>query len=178
MRRLADHFQLSLGSFAMRKLSNSLLIHPSDARRWLGILMVTVIIFSWVTRVAAQSVSNGLWQAQSIYQIITDRFFDGDPSNDNADGNYNAGGARSVHGGDFRGIEQKLDYIKALGATAIWISPVVLNGSGQFHGYAGRDFTRWIRIGEALRTCNISSRQRTHGDCWSLTTSFAITVPI
>jgi alpha-amylase len=140
MRRLADHFQLSLGSFAMRKLSNSLLIHPSDARRWLGILMVTVIIFSWVTRVAAQSVSNGLWQAQSIYQIITDRFFDGDPSNDNADGNYNAGGARSVHGGDFRGIEQKLDYIKALGATAIWISPVVLNGSGQFHGYAGRDF--------------------------------------
>ena len=39
-----------------------------------------------------------------------------------------------------KGIEQKLDYIKALGATAIWISPVVLNGHGQFHGYAGRDF--------------------------------------
>ena len=46
----------------------------------------------------------------------------------------------SVHGGDFKGIEQKLDYIKALGATAIWISPVVLNGRGQFHGYAARDF--------------------------------------
>jgi alpha-amylase len=88
----------------------------------------------------AQSASNGFWQAQSIYQIITDRFFDGDPSNNNADGNYNASGTGSVHGGDFRGIEQKLDYIKALGATAIWISPVVLNANGEFHGYAGRNF--------------------------------------
>ncbi len=84
--------------------------------------------------------TNLFWQQQNIYQIITDRFFDGDPSNNNADGNYSATGTTSVHGGDFKGIEQKLDYIKALGATAIWISPVVLNGHGQFHGYAGRDF--------------------------------------
>ena len=82
------------------------------------------------------------WQRQSIYQIITDRFYDGDPANNNADGNYDPSGHRgtSVHGGDFKGIEQKLDYIKALGATAIWISPVVLNARGEFHGYAGRDF--------------------------------------
>ena len=91
-------------------------------------------------RAGAQSVSNEFWQAQSIYQIITDRFFDGDASNNNAEGNYNPSDPQSVHGGDFKGIEQKLDYIKALGATAIWISPVVLNGHGQFHGYAGRDF--------------------------------------
>jgi alpha-amylase len=92
------------------------------------------------TPAAAQSASNGFWQAQSIYQIITDRFFDGDPSNNNAEGNYSPANSGSVHGGDFKGIEQKLDYIKALGATAIWISPIVLNGHGQFHGYAGRDF--------------------------------------
>ncbi len=91
-------------------------------------------------RSGAQSVSNGFWQAQSIYQIVTDRFFDGDAANNNADGNYNAAGTTSVHGGDFKGVEQKLDYIKALGATALWISPVVLNGHGQFHGYAARDF--------------------------------------
>ena len=36
----------------------------------------------------AQPGSNSLWRAQSIYQIVTDRFFDGDPSNDNAEGNY------------------------------------------------------------------------------------------
>ena len=83
-----------------------------------------------------------LWQAQSIDQIITDRFFDGDPGNNNAEGNYDPTGRRgtSVHGGDFKGIEQKLDYIQALGATAIWISPVILNARGEFHGCAGRDF--------------------------------------
>jgi alpha-amylase len=88
----------------------------------------------------ASAQSSQFWRAQSIYQIMTDRFFDGDASNNNADGNYNVANAYSVHGGDFKGVEQKLDYIKALGATAIWISPVVLNGSGQFHGYAARDF--------------------------------------
>jgi len=54
----------------------------------------------------AQSISNGFWQAQSIYQIITDRFFDGDPLNNNADGNYDPSGhsGTSVHGGDFKGV--------------------------------------------------------------------------
>jgi glycosidase len=88
----------------------------------------------------AQSASNGFWQAQSIYQVITDRYFDGDASNNNAEGNYSPSGTTSVHGGDFRGLEQKLDYIKALGVTAIWISPVVRNGHGQFHGYAASNF--------------------------------------
>src|SRR5215470_941651 len=82
------------------------------------------LVIATGTTATAQSVSNEFWQAQSIYQIITDRFFDGDPSNNNAEGNYNPSGPTSVHGGDFKGIEQKLDYIKALGATAIWISPV------------------------------------------------------
>ena len=124
----------------MKKSGNNLWSLAGEARRWLGILIFPLVIPCFATRVPAQAISNGLWQAQSIYQIITDRFFDGDPANNNADGNYNASGTTSVHGGDFRGIEQKLDYIKALGATAIWISPVVLNGRGQFHGYAGRDF--------------------------------------
>jgi alpha-amylase len=88
----------------------------------------------------AQSVSNGFWQAQSIYQVITDRFYDGDPANNNADGNFNPSNLTSVHGGDFKGLEQKLDYIKALGATAIWISPILLNANGEFHGYAAKDF--------------------------------------
>ena len=116
--------------------------HGAAGRFWrrLGVLCCAGAVLSWAMTLSAQSVSNGFWQAQSIYQIITDRFFDGDPANNNADGNYNASGTTSVHGGDFKGIEQKLDYIKALGATAIWISPVVLNGHGQFHGYAGRDF--------------------------------------
>ncbi len=117
-------------------------------QRWLSIRPVRAV--AWVmmalaflsSAAKAQSVSNGFWQAQSIYQIITDRFFDGDPSNNNADGNYSPSGhtGTSVHGGDFKGIEQKLAYIKSLGATAIWISPVVVNANGEFHGYSGRDF--------------------------------------
>ncbi|MDB6017189.1 MAG: Alpha-amylase [Pedosphaera sp.] len=110
---------------------------PALALAWAAALLIFC-----PARLHSQSASNGFWQAQSIYQIITDRFFDGDPANNNADGNYDPAGhsGTSVHGGDFKGIEQKLDYIKALGATAIWISPIVLNANGEFHGYSGRDF--------------------------------------
>jgi glycosidase len=90
-------------------------------------------------RAQAQT-SNIFWQGQSIYQIITDRFYDGDTNNDNAEGTYAPSDPTGVHGGDFEGIEQKLDYIKALGATAIWISPIVLNTEGQFHGYSAWNF--------------------------------------
>jgi glycosidase len=89
---------------------------------------------------ARAQTSNLFWQAQSIYQIITDRFYDGNTNNDNAEGTYAPGNPTGVHGGDFAGIEQKLDYIKALGATAIWISPIVLNTEGQFHGYSAWNF--------------------------------------
>ncbi len=96
----------------------------------------------FLATVARGDETPGFWEGQSIYQVITDRYFDGDASNNNADGNYAPAGhsGTSVHGGDFKGLEQKLDYIKSLGATAIWISPVVLNANGEFHGYAGRDF--------------------------------------
>ena len=107
-----------------------------------GHFYAAVALLALLIPASAQSAGNALWQRQSIYQIITDRLYDGDPSNDNADGNYDPGGHRgtSVHGGDFKGIEEKLDYLKSLGATAIWISPVVLNARGEFHGYAGLDF--------------------------------------
>ncbi|MBJ7286109.1 MAG: hypothetical protein JHD00_13535, partial [Akkermansiaceae bacterium] len=85
--------------------------------------------------------SADFWRNQNIYQIITDRFFDGD-ANNNSSGlpNYGPSNGGQAHGGDFKGIEQKLDYIKALGVTAIWISPVVKNANGDYHGYAATDF--------------------------------------
>ncbi|MFZ4483411.1 MAG: alpha-amylase family glycosyl hydrolase [Chthoniobacterales bacterium] len=87
--------------------------------------------------------SADFWRNQSIYQIMTDRFFDGDPANNVAGlPNYNPSVGNQAHGGDFKGIEKKLDYIKALGATAIWISPVLMNGNGDYHGYAATDFYR------------------------------------
>lgn len=83
------------------------------------------------------------WRDINIYQIFTDRFYDGDPSNNNShpESPYNPAVSNRIHGGDFRGIEKKLDYIKALGANAIWIKPIHLNAvHSAYHGYGAQDF--------------------------------------
>lgn len=81
----------------------------------------------------------------SIYFVITTRFYDGDKSNnvncwDHAQANN---GSDAEWRGDFKGLIQKLDYIKALGFSAIWITPVVENASGyDYHGYHALDFSK------------------------------------
>lgn len=82
------------------------------------------------------------WREIPIYQVMTDRYFDGDPANndDNPYGNTDPAGTTSIHGGDFEGLVEKLDYIQMLGMRAIWISPVVRNVNGEFHGFAATDF--------------------------------------
>ena len=85
------------------------------------------------------------WRAVNVYQIFTDRFSDGDPANNNAESSngapYNPTDSRGIHGGDFKGIQDKLDYVRSLGANAIWISPIVLNvGGSAYHGYGAHDF--------------------------------------
>ncbi|MEO6463645.1 MAG: alpha-amylase family glycosyl hydrolase [Candidatus Eisenbacteria bacterium] len=80
------------------------------------------------------------WRDVVLYQVITDRFANGDTFNDNVEGNFGAADPYGVHGGDFDGIRDRLDYLEHLGVNAIWISPVVLNAWGEFHGYAARDF--------------------------------------
>jgi len=84
------------------------------------------------------------WRDLNIYQVFTDRFFDGDPSNNGSDPEdpFEPDEKLGIHGGDFKGVEQKLDYIKALGANAIWISPIPLTAGTNvaYHGYVARDF--------------------------------------
>ena len=81
----------------------------------------------------------------AIYFVMTARFYDGDESN-NRGGNMhvksgNAANDDPMFRGDFSGLIEKLDYIKALGFSAIWITPVVTNRSDyDFHGYHGWDF--------------------------------------
>ena len=72
-----------------------------------------------------------------IYFILTDRFYDGD-----IDNNYDVdkNNPKKRHGGDLRGIIQKLDYIKSLGSTAIWITPIMKNEKDGYHGYWIEDF--------------------------------------
>ena len=83
---------------------------------------------------------------ETIYFAMTTRFYDGDPSN-NVCGwdhqNVQIANGDPDWRGDFKGLIDKLDYIKALGFTAIWITPVVQNASGtDFHGYHAMDFSK------------------------------------
>lgn len=76
-------------------------------------------------------------QEDLVYFVFTDRFNNGDKTNDIEAEKDNPYG---YHGGDIQGIIDKLDYIKELGFTAIWISPVMKNDPGSYHGYLGIDF--------------------------------------
>lgn len=80
---------------------------------------------------------------ETIYFVMTTRFYDGDPSNNVQcwDGKSKNGESDPPWRGDFKGLIEKLDYIKALGFTAIWITPVVKNASGyDYHGYHAINF--------------------------------------
>jgi glycosidase len=80
------------------------------------------------------------WRDVVIYQVITDRFANGNPANDAVEGQYDPADGAKTHGGDFAGLTGKLDYLQNLGVGAVWISPVVLNANAEYHGYAARDF--------------------------------------
>jgi len=97
------------------------------------------------------------FKKQVIYQIVTDRFYDGSTTNDNP--SQSSGLFDSTHtnwfaywGGDLAGIQQQMSYIKGMGVTAIWISPTVDNEnlnlnsntpiSAPYHGYDARDFMK------------------------------------
>lgn len=90
------------------------------------------------------------WRDQIIYFVLTDRFADGDPSNnDQGAGEYNPAKASHFNGGDLAGVRSKLDYIQGLGATTLWLTPPVLNQwwSAQvqyagYHGYWATDFSK------------------------------------
>ncbi len=79
------------------------------------------------------------WRDVVIYQVITDRFADGNSGNNAVEGSYAPADGAKIHGGDFAGIQGRLDYLTQLGVTALWISPVVLNANAEYHGYAARD---------------------------------------
>jgi glycosidase len=86
---------------------------------------------------------HGLSQADVIYLIMPDRFANGDPTNDqpaDAPASYDRANPRAYHGGDLRGIREHLPYLKDLGVTTLWLTPVLKNGAPQdYHGYGAVD---------------------------------------
>lgn len=93
---------------------------------------------------AADDYESSDMREDTIYFVITTRFYDGDTGNNVHcwdDQKANNPDSDPAWRGDFKGLADKLDYIKALGFSAIWITPVVTNASGyDYHGYHALDF--------------------------------------
>ncbi len=90
------------------------------------------------------------WADQVVYQIQVDRFNNGDQNNDGLNVSEHQRAHRFTdqlglpdyhHGGDLRGIIERVDYLADLGVTTLWITPV-LAGNGSYHGYCTTDFTQ------------------------------------
>lgn len=98
------------------------------------------------------------WDEAVVYFMMTDRFFDGNESNNTASGANTYGDNPGLyHGGDFAGVTAKLDYLQDLGVNTIWLTPIVENIQGvdvtdegskdvpynaAYHGYWASDFTK------------------------------------
>lgn len=94
--------------------------------------------FTFAQRHDASDGFAGFSSKDVMYLIMTDRFADGDTSND--DSAAERAKPRGWHGGDLRGITEHLDYMQELGITTVWITPVYQNkGPESYHGYGATD---------------------------------------
>ncbi len=108
--------------------------------------------YTFAARRAATDGFAGFSSADVMYLIMTDRFADGDSTNDGPHATSSATSAaaaseraktRGWHGGDLRGITQHLDYLQQLGITAVWTTPFVENHRfDSYHGYGATDMYR------------------------------------
>ncbi len=106
------------------------------SKKAFSLLLIPFLLFYAFPAEAAEKEERS-WQDESIYFIMVDRFNNGDSSND-FDVDYDD--PRAYQGGDLQGIIDKLDYIKELGSTAIWLTPVMDNEEKGYHGYWIKDF--------------------------------------
>jgi neopullulanase len=86
---------------------------------------------------------HGLNSDDVIYLIMPDRFSNGDPTNDEPaefPGSHDRTKPRAWHGGDLKGVRDHISYLKELGVSTVWLTPVVKNGATQdYHGYGAVD---------------------------------------
>ena len=113
-------------------------------RLWAFLMLMLVSMQTMATDTFTSNRTD--FRDESIYFMITTRFYDGDPKNNVLCWDNQKEQKRTKDPcwrGDFQGVIDKLDYIKALGFTAIWITPVVQNASGyDYHGYHAMDFSK------------------------------------
>ncbi len=105
----------------------------------------TTADFPLLQRAAPEGRFQGVTRNDVIYLIMTDRFADGDPTNNMpkgaTPGTYDRSAANAYHGGDLKGIQDHLPYFKDLGVTTLWLNPIVDNdnSSADYHGYHATD---------------------------------------
>ena len=97
-----------------------------------------------VTKPTTAVMNGGDWRDEIIYQVIVDRFANGDINNDHR---VTPSALGRYQGGDWQGLIDRLDYLSELGVTALWISPNVKNidydaGFDGYHGYWTQSFTK------------------------------------
>lgn len=101
------------------------------------LFLTILLLFSTVPAHAAVKKENRLWQDESIYSIMVDRFSNGDTKNDFE---VNTKDPLAYNGGDLQGIIDKLDYIHDMGFTTIRLTPIFDNAKNGYHGYWVNDF--------------------------------------
>ena len=111
--------------------------------KWLSSILCMIMVLTILPAIPASAATS--LRGESIYQIMVDRFYDGDPTN-NATGEAfrytenTQDDFRYMHGGDWQGIIDKIPYTKGMGYTAIWISPV---SDPQLWGIPDPNGTQW-----------------------------------
>ncbi|WP_404408666.1 alpha-amylase family glycosyl hydrolase [Jeotgalibacillus malaysiensis] len=108
-------------------------------RRVSALLLITILLFNSAFLNAAGAVEKEerMWQDESIYFLMVDRFLNGDTSNDFT---VDTQDPLAYHGGDFQGVINELDHIEDMGFTAIWLTPIFSNEENGYHGYWIDDF--------------------------------------
>lgn len=95
-----------------------------------------------------QPTGSGINPSDLIYLVFPDRFANGNAANDVVPGTpteeFSRTGLKTRHGGDLKGIEDRLDYLNDLGVTALWLNPILENNQPKesYHGYAATDHYR------------------------------------
>ena len=103
----------------------------------------TTIQLPLLARTDSRGHFEGFSRDDVIYLIMPDRFADGDPSNNQPPGStgvYDRAKPMAYHGGDLRGIREHLGYLRDLGVTTLWLTPIWKNTDSDYHGYHAVDF--------------------------------------
>lgn len=113
-------------------------------------IVVALPEYNAIAKTAADVSNKGEYSTDVIYQIVTDRFYDGDTSNNPSGDIFDKSDMKKYHGGDWEGIIDKINdgYLINMGISALWISSPVenittvdpSNNCASYHGYWAKDF--------------------------------------